>query len=83
MVEERGFDPILTEDEQLIFEAILSKDRLPGLVVCVADDNVGAGESIDAFAFVRFGDHIEVSKQRLASSPNGASEKSFNRRVRR
>ena len=30
LIERRGIDPILTDDEKLVFEAILREKRLPG-----------------------------------------------------
>lgn len=38
VIEERGTDPELTEDEQRIYEAILREGRLPGGSVVLLDE---------------------------------------------
>ncbi|GIW23969.1 hypothetical protein [Meiothermus sp.] len=38
VIEERGTDPELTDDEQLVYEAILREGRLPGGSVVLLDE---------------------------------------------
>jgi hypothetical protein len=73
VVQERGFNPILTADEQLILDAIIREDRLPGLVVCVAAHDDTSGEPFEPFAFVRFGEQIAASNGRPQPVQSGAA----------
>jgi hypothetical protein len=40
VIEQRGADPSLTEDEQLVLDALIREDRLPGGVVRLVDEEL-------------------------------------------